>query len=118
MTRGVRLLSALVATLAITIAACDAGPTSTPVGCPIELIEGVLEPLGMPGSIGIMSGSRHLIITWTNGYRSAEVAGAVVVISPSGAVVARAGDRVEVTGGEVRPGEWLSCGPPRLRAGG
>jgi hypothetical protein len=105
---------AVVATLAL--AACGSDATGTPVGCPTNLIEGVLEPLGMPGSIGIMDGTRHLVIVWTNGYRSAVVDAGVAVLSPSGEVVARAGDTVEVTGGEVRPGEWLACGPPRPRA--
>jgi hypothetical protein len=103
---------ALVALLAIAIAACDAGPTDTSAACPADRVEGTLEPLGMPGSIGIMVGPRHLLITWTGGYRSAEVEGALVVVSPGGAVVARTGDRVQIAGAEFRPGDWLACGPP------
>ena len=103
---------AAAAILVVAIAACYARPTDSLVACPADQIEGVLEPLGMPGSIGIMVGSRHLLINWANGYRATEVDGAMVVVSPTGAIVARAGDRVQLAGGEIRPGEWFTCGPP------
>jgi hypothetical protein len=69
----------------------------------------------MPGSIGVMDGSRHVLVTWNGGYHAAEIDGALVVLSPAGAVVARSGDRVEISGGEVRPGEWFACGGPMVR---
>jgi hypothetical protein len=69
----------------------------------------------MPGSIGIMDGPRHVLVSWTGGYRAAEIDGALVVLSPAGAVVARSGDRVEISGGEARPGEWSACGGPLVR---
>jgi hypothetical protein len=80
----------------------------------MALIEGVLEPLGPPGSIGIMDGPNHLILSWHDGFHPAEVDGALVVVSLDGTVVARAGDRVQVTGGQLKAGEWFACGPPRL----
>lgn len=109
--RVIARLGLIVAVIGMT-AACASAPIPTPVACPAALITGVLEPLGPPGSIGIAAGPRHLIVTWVDGYRSAELNGSLVVLSPEGAVVARAGDRVELTGGELRAGEWTACGPP------
>lgn len=74
----------------------------------------MLEPLGHPGSIGIAVDSHHLVV-WGDGHRSVDVNGTLSVVSPAGQVVARVGDRVTLTGGTVRPGEFLACGPAAPR---
>ncbi|MBA2721000.1 MAG: hypothetical protein H0U52_17425 [Chloroflexi bacterium] len=111
--RGGVAICSLAAVLLTACGTDPAGPVAVD-SCPANLIEGVLEPLGKPGSIGIMEGSRHLHVTWVGGYRSAEQNGIAVVLSPAGEVVAQAGDAVRLTGGEIRPGEVVACGPPRL----
>ncbi|MDQ3128302.1 MAG: hypothetical protein M3Q66_07615, partial [Chloroflexota bacterium] len=60
----------------------------------------------------------HLIVVWGDGHRSVEVDGTLSVVSPAGQVVARVGDRVTLTGGRVRPGEFLACGPTPGAGGG
>ena len=71
----------------------------------------MLEPLGPPGSIGIFDGASHLILTWGDGSRTVDVGGTLSVVSPDGTVTARVGDRVTLTGGRIRPGEFVACGP-------
>jgi hypothetical protein len=101
------------------IAGCSSEPSPSSVAaCPLDSITGVLEPLGPPGSIGIAADSLHLIVVWGDGHRSVDVDGTLSVVSPSGHVVARVGDRVTLTGGHVRPGEFLACGPAAPRESG
>ena len=112
-------VASLVAGVALvaSIAGCSSVPSAAPVGCPAALIEGVLEPLGPPGSIGIMEGPNHLILSWHDGFHPATINGTLVVLAPDGTVVAREGDRVQVTGGQLKAGEWFACGAPRPIAG-
>jgi len=96
------------------LGACDGSEPVVPApSCPANVISGRLEPLGLPGSIGIAVGPQHQLVTWSNGYHAAAVNGDLVVVSPTGQIVARVGDTVELSGVEVRPGEWLACGGPR-----
>jgi hypothetical protein len=106
--------------LIVLLSACGSGPVASvdvAPACAGVHFTGVLEPLGLPGGIGIMVESRHYLLSWADGYRSAETNGAVVVLSPDGTLVAREGEDVEVTGGFSRPGEIRACGPPRRRGG-
>lgn len=98
--------------LTAVLGGCATGPTGTLVlGCPLDQISGVLEPLGPPGSMGIFDGGSHLILTWGDGTRTVDVDGTLSVVSPAGDVTARVGDQVTLTGGRIRPGEFVACGP-------
>jgi hypothetical protein len=108
MTARVAGLVLAVSLVISTTAGCSSSPTESPLGCPLAVIEGFLEPLGPPGSIGIMEGPNHLILSWHDGFHPAEVNGALVVLSPDGTVVARVGDLVQVTGASIKAGEWFS----------
>lgn len=89
-------------------------PETTAVACPASLIRGTLEVLGT--DIGLFdSDNRHLIVDWPDGYTTRVVAGQPSLVDPAGGVVARAGDSVEIPGGEVRVGEWYACGQPIVR---
>src|SRR3954447_16367124 len=89
---------AIIAVLGQLLASCEAAPAGTPVGCPLLTIDGTLEALRPPGSSGIQSGERHLVITWGNGFHASTVGGRLVVLGPDGAVVGHEGDSVELTG--------------------
>ena len=81
------------------------------LGCPADLISGILEPLGPPGSIGFAIGNEHLIVEWGDGTRTAVVNGMLSVVSPDGGVIAHVGDEVTLTGGRTRAGVLRACGP-------
>jgi hypothetical protein len=100
----------------VALGGCASAPTGTPVaGCPLDRISGVLEPLGPPGSLRIFDGGDHLILTWGDGTRTLVVDGVLSVVAPDGTVSARVGDRVTLTGGRIRAGEFLACGPAPAR---
>ena len=107
---------AVVVLVVLSGTACGLAPAPpTPaVGCPEALVRGTLEVLG--GEIGLFdSTDRHLIVQWPAGYATRDVGGEPSLVDPSGRVVARAGDAVEIPGGEIRVGEWFACGDPLLR---
>jgi hypothetical protein len=110
---GWRRSAAVLAFVLATSAGCTSEEPTEPLAsaCPSDRIEGTLEPLGMPGSIGLAEASSHSVITWLGGNRTGVVEGALSVIAPDGRVLARVGDPVIVTGGHVRPGEIVACGP-------
>ncbi len=104
--------------IAFTIVGAACGPDTdqqtAAVACPTALIRGTLEVLGT--DIGLFDiDSRHLGVEWPDGYTTREVGGRLSVVDPAGGVVARAGDSVEIPGGELRVGEWHACGDPILR---
>ena len=101
--------SAVALALMVSAGACGSGPTGTPVdSCPANEVSGTLETLGQ--RIGIMTGGRHLVLTWSGGYRDATVDGERVIVGPTGEVAARVGDEVRLLGGELRVGEFHACG--------
>ncbi len=102
---------ALAALLGVVGGCASAPPPSIVLGCPLDRITGVLEPLGLPGSMGIFAGGEHLVLTWGDGTRTVDVAGTLTVVLPDGRVSARVGDRVTLTGGRIRAGEFVACGP-------
>jgi hypothetical protein len=104
--------------LAFTLVGAACGPDTdhetAAVACPTALIRGTLEVLGT--DIGLFDiDSRHLIVDWPDGYTTHEVGGQPSLVDPVGRVVARAGDSVEIPGGELRVGEWHACGDPIVR---
>lgn len=102
-----------VALLARVLAAgCDEavlGPS--PISCPKGLIEGNLEPLGLPGEIGIAVGPIQTSIAWPPPYATRTVGGRLSVVDGSGWVIASVGDHVRVPGGADQYG-WNACGDP------
>jgi hypothetical protein len=107
-----RVAAAALAGLVVALDGCATQPPpSLVLGCPLDQISGVLEPLGPPGTIGIFDGGDHLIITWGDGTRTVDIGGTLSVVSPNGVVTARVGDRVKLTGGRIRAGEFVACGP-------
>ena len=97
-------------------AACspDTNQETAAVACPTALIRGTLEVLGT--DIGLFDiADRHLMVDWPDGYTTRDVGGQPSLVDPAGGVVARAGDSVEIPGGELRVGEWHACGDPIVR---
>jgi hypothetical protein len=91
----------------------DERPTVTEA-CAAVAVPGVLEPLGTEG-IGIFTADRHLEVDWPDGYSALSVGGRLSLVDPGGQVLAGVGDRVELTGREVRPGVLVACGTAILR---
>jgi len=109
---GGRVVTAAISGFLVLVAGCASEPPpSLVLGCPLDQVTGVLEPLGPPGSIGIFTDGDHLILTWGDGTRTVDVGGTLSVVSPAGTVTARVGDRVTLTGGRIRAGEFVACGP-------
>ncbi len=102
---------AAILVLAALLAACGTGPTGTLVdACPANVTTGTLEPLG--SDVGYLDGARHVEIDWRDGFSFRAVGDRLFVIDPLGRTIAATGDRVELYGGEVRPGVWFACRTP------
>ena len=112
-----RIVHALLALAVLVVGTACGSPVdqgSPVVGCPAALIRGTLELLG--SDLGLMdSQQRHLVVDWPDGYVTRDIDGQPSLVDPAGRLVARAGDAVEITGGEIRVGEWYACGHPIVR---
>ena len=115
----------LVAGLALGLVACDAYTalpvptielrTSEPVGrgsplaCMAALIEGVLVREERSG-IGLVTddGTRYAVV-WPPGFVGI-TGDPAFVTNATGQRIAKVGDRVSLTGGEVAPQTWETCG--------
>ena len=112
--RGAWTLLALAFTFVGAGCSPDTDQKTATVACPTALMRGTLEVLG--ADIGLFAvDNRHLIVNWPDGYTTRDVGGQPSLVDPAGVVVARAGDSVEIPGGEIRVGEWHACGDPIVR---
>jgi hypothetical protein len=84
-------------------------------GCPAALIEGTL--VADPGSgTAIQNGSGTIGVIWPSGFAARLASGSIEVLDGAGAVVARTGEHVALSGGMITADQrWSTCGPPLKR---
>jgi hypothetical protein len=93
---------------------CAAAPAGTLVGCPMALIEGTL--VGQPPNYLslVLDDGEAVDVDWSERF-AINSGDPITLVDPNGLVVARAGDRVTITGGALRgPGTWTECGSVKL----
>ena len=99
---------------AIALATSRAGLFNT--GCPAARLDGTLVADPETGTAVDSRVGRKPVI-WPFGFTARAAAGMVEVLDPAGKVVARTGERVGLSGGEITSdGRWSTCGPPLERS--
>ncbi len=83
-------------------------PEPGTVGCLANVIEGGLVPDSAAG-VAIEAAGQHLPIHWPAGYAGRRDGGIVVILDPSGQIVARTGTHIDLNGGESERGVWIAC---------
>lgn len=116
-------MTALGLAVAILVAAGCALPgtlaTGTPVGCPLNLIEGTLAGT-LPDTLALVTDDgQALEIDWSDSF-VVRAGTPIELVDPDGGVVARAGDRVVIFGAATRgsSGSWSECGGLRVKVRG
>lgn len=122
-----RSLVRLVAALAIAtiLTGCSAAPTQQgalalatskagmfDMGCPAARLDGTLVADAGSGT-AVLVGDELKPVIWPFGFTARDDAGVIEVVDASGNVVARTGEVVALSGGEITSdGRWSTCGPP------
>ena len=80
--------------------------------CPAALLEGMLIAHPATGS-AIAGDPRPIPIIWPFGFRGRRTGVVLEILDRSGAIVARSGESIRLSGGEITgDGQWSTCGPP------
>lgn len=87
-------------------------PGSTPTSCMAALIEGELVENETWGLILRDPSGIERVVVWPSGY-SGRRNGRVALLDENGVVVAHAGDRVHLEGGEDQAHAWIVCADRR-----
>ena len=81
------------------------------VGCPANVVEGMLGVDDSAGTAIVDAGARTPI-RWPYGYSGRRTGSQVEILDEAGTVVGRTGILVRLTGGEAERGVWLACPGP------
>jgi hypothetical protein len=102
-------LTCLLVCAACSVQQAAASPKQTGGSCAAAMIEGVLESASKPSVLDLRArdGTMYSLV-WPTGYTIDATDGGRV-IDDRGAVIARAGDRVRIGGGEGDVGSWVVC---------
>ena len=86
-------------------------------GCPAALLEGLLVADAGSGT-AVEVGLEKMPVVWPFGYTGHRTTdGGVEVRDVIGAVIARTGEHVSLSGGMITAdGRWSTCGPPLARS--
>ena len=87
-------------------------PGSTPTSCMAALMEGELVENETWGLILRDSSGMDRVVVWPSGY-SGRRNGRVALLDQNGVVVAHAGDRLRLEGGEDQAHAWIVCSDRR-----
>ena len=104
----------------ITVPTQPPEPAGTPRPCMASLTEGVLVADARWGfALTDPAGGRVREVIWPYGYAARNDGGRLTLIDTTGAVIAHAGDRLRIGGGETGPDHaWLACGGITVVAAG
>ena len=106
MIRTLGLVLAILAAGACT--SLSRGPDGTLVGCPLAIAEGTLEEVA-PGKLALRTDYAGLVeVRWSAGL-SVRPGPPAQLVDAEGQVVARAGDRVSLTGGYLGENAFTQC---------
>jgi hypothetical protein len=104
--------------LALLVAsACTIGiePNGSPVGCPLAVIEGTLVGQGQDSLSLVTDDGEAVDVDWSDAV-SIRAGSPIELVDANGVVIARAGDRVAISGGILRgQGTWTECGGVRVK---
>ena len=101
-----------IALVLVVASACTIGiePNGSPVGCPLAVIEGTLVGQGQDSLSLVTDDGEAVEVDWSNAV-SIRAGSPTELVDANGAVIARAGDRVAISGGILRgQGTWTECG--------
>ena len=101
-----------IALVLVVASACTIGiePNGSPVGCPLAVIEGTLVGQGQDSLSLVTDDGEAVAVDWSNGV-SIRAGSPIELVDANGVVIARAGDRVSISGGILRgQGAWTECG--------
>ena len=110
-----RALGLAVAVLVATACASPRlGPAATLVGCPMAEVEGILVAIP-PEHMSLLTDEGDGVeVDWSDAI-SIRMGDSIELVDTRSGVVARAGDRVVITGGALRGrGTWTECGGVRV----
>jgi hypothetical protein len=96
----------------IALRTMEAPPPGTPLPCPAAALEGQLVEDARWGlAIVERQSGRIREVIWPHGYAARLDASGLVLLDQRNQIVARAGERLRVGGGELGgDGPWLACG--------